>query len=235
MLEATGLSVSYGQINAVRNVSFHVEEGEIVSLIGSNGAGKTTILKTLSGLLKAKAGTITCQGQDITAKSSSEIVRSGIVHVPEGRQVFSSISVEDNLFLGGYQVRDKGVIRNRMDYVHELFPILKERAHQKAGSLSGGEQQMLAIGRGLISQPKYLLLDEPSLGLAPIIVQQVFRVIRELKGEGITILLVEQNAVDALNISDRTYILESGEIVLEGDSREIAASEDVQKIYLGGM
>ncbi|MBQ8151771.1 MAG: ABC transporter ATP-binding protein [Firmicutes bacterium] len=235
MLKATDLSVSYGHINAVRNVNFHVDEGEIVALIGSNGAGKTTILKTISGLLRAKAGQITCQGKDITKSSPSEIVKSGIVHVPEGRQVFSSISVEDNLWLGGYQVKDKNLIKERIEYVHQLFPILKERASQKAGSLSGGEQQMLAIGRGLISHPKYLLLDEPSLGLAPIIVQQVFRVIQELKETGITILLVEQNAVDALDISDRAYIIESGEIALEGKSSEIAASEDVQRIYLGGV
>ncbi|MBQ9707968.1 MAG: ABC transporter ATP-binding protein [Firmicutes bacterium] len=235
MLKATDLSVSYGHINAVRNVNFHVDEGEIVALIGSNGAGKTTILKTISGLLRARTGQITCQGKDITKSSPSEIVKSGIVHVPEGRQVFSSISVEDNLWLGGYQVKDKNLIKERIEYVHQLFPILKERASQKAGSLSGGEQQMLAIGRGLISHPKYLLLDEPSLGLAPIIVQQVFRVIQELKETGITILLVEQNAVDALDISDRAYIIESGEIALEGKSSEIAASEDVQRIYLGGV
>lgn len=235
MLKIENLSVSYNKINAIRNVSFYVEAGEIVSLIGSNGAGKTTTLKTISGLLKAKEGSITYNEKNILKSSSSEIVGSGIVQVPEGRQVFSGISVEDNLLLGGFLVKDKKLIQERIKYVHSLFPILKERARQKAGNLSGGEQQMLAIGRALISGPSLLLLDEPSLGLAPIIVEQVFEVIQKLRDSGMTILLVEQNAGKALQISDRTYILESGQIVLEGQSDEIAQNADVQKFYLGGV
>lgn len=234
MLKVENLSVSYLKINAVRNISFEINEGEIVSLIGSNGAGKTTILKTISGLLKPKSGSILYNGLDVCSSSSSEIVGAGIVQVPEGRQVFSGISVEDNLLLGGFLVKDKKRMWKQIDYVHSLFPILKERAQQKAGSLSGGEQQMLAIGRALISRPSLLLMDEPSLGLAPIVVEQVFEVIQKLQRLGITILLVEQNAGDALAISNRTYILESGEIVLEGKSSEIARDTDVQKFYLGG-
>lgn len=235
MLKIDNLSVSYNKINAVRNISFYVEKGEIVALIGSNGAGKTTTLKTISGLLKAKEGSITYNDKNILKCSSSEIVGSGIVQVPEGRQVFSGISVEDNLLLGGFLVKDRRVVQERIKYVHSLFPILKERGKQKAGSLSGGEQQMLAIGRALISGPSLLLLDEPSLGLAPIIVEQVFEVIQKLRDSGMTILLVEQNAGKALQISDRTYILESGQIVLEGQSDEIAQNADVQKFYLGGI
>lgn len=234
MLKVENLSVSYNKINAVRNISFEINEGEIVSLIGSNGAGKTTTLKTISGLLKPKSGSIMYNDLDVCSSSSSEIVGAGIVQVPEGRQVFSGISVEDNLLLGGFLIKDKKRIWEQIDYVHSLFPILKERAQQKAGSLSGGEQQMLAIGRALISRPSLLLLDEPSLGLAPIVVEQVFEVIKTLQKSGITILLVEQNAGDALAISNRTYILESGEIVLEGKSSDIARNTDVQKFYLGG-
>ena len=234
MLKVSNLSISYKKINAVRDISFEINEGEIVSLIGSNGAGKTSTMKAISGLVKAKSGSVLFNGKEVLGMSPTQIVSSGIVHVPEGRQVFSKLSVEENLQLGGYLTKDKKVIRDRMDYVFNLFPILKERLHQKAGSLSGGEQQMLAIGRGLVTGSKLLLLDEPSLGLAPIVVEQVFDVIQTLKESGITILLVEQNAWDAMAISDRTYIMESGAIVLEGPSEEVAENEEVKQIYLGG-
>lgn len=234
MLELEGLSVSYKKINAVREVSLTVGDGEIVSLIGSNGAGKTTTLKAISGLLKPKSGAVRYNGEKMTGKTASQIVAAGIVQVPEGRQVFSGMTVAENLILGGFLVKDKKVQRERMESVFSLFPILRERQRQKAGSLSGGEQQMLAIGRAIVSGAKLLLLDEPSLGLAPVVVEQVFEVIQKLRETGISILLVEQNANDALAISDRSYIMESGQIVLSGSSREIAGNSDVQKIYLGG-
>ena len=234
MLKVTDLSISYKKINAVRNISFEVNEGEIVSLIGSNGAGKSSTMRAISGLVKAKAGSIVFNGKELTGLSPTQIVSAGIVHVPEGRQVFSKLSVGENLELGGFLVKDHKILKKRMEYVFDLFPILKERVHQKAGSLSGGEQQMLAIGRGLVSGAKLLLLDEPSLGLAPIVVEQVFEVIQTLQQNGITILLVEQNAWDALAISDRSYIMESGAIVLEGTGEEVAENDDVKRIYLGG-
>ncbi len=234
MLKVTDLSVSYNKINAVRNASFEVNSGEIVSLIGSNGAGKTTTLKTISGLLKAKSGSIQYNGEELLGRSPSRIVRDGIVHVPEGRQVFDKLTVRENLDMGGYTVRDRRQIEDAMEYVFTLFPRLKERQSQLAGSLSGGEQQMLAIGRALISGPQLLLLDEPSLGLAPLVVEKVFDVIRNLKKEGKTILLVEQNAADSLAISDRAYIMASGEIVLSGTGSEVASDNDVRNIYLGG-
>jgi len=234
MLKVSNLSISYKKINAVRQISFEIREGEIVSLIGSNGAGKTSTMRAISGLVKASSGSIQFNGREMLGLSPTEIVSSGIVHVPEGRQVFSKLSVGENLELGGYLTKDRKVLKERMAYVFDLFPILKERIHQKAGSLSGGEQQMLAIGRGLITGAKLLLLDEPSLGLAPIVVEQVFDVIQTLQKNGITILLVEQNAWDAMAISDRTYIMESGAIVLEGPSMEVAENEEVKRIYLGG-
>ena len=234
ILKVRDLSISYKKINAVRNISFEINEGEIVSLIGSNGAGKTSTMRCVSGLIKAKSGSILFEEQEILGKTPAQIVSAGIVHVPEGRQIFSKLSVGENLQLGGYLTKDRRVIKERMDYVFHLFPILKERFHQKAGSLSGGEQQMLAIGRGLVTGSKLLLLDEPSLGLAPIIVEQVFEVIRTLQKNGITILLVEQNAWDAMAISDRTYIMESGAIKMEGSSAEVAENEEVKRIYLGG-
>ena len=234
ILQVRDLSISYKKINAVRNISFEINEGEIVSLIGSNGAGKTSTMRCISGLIKAKSGSILFEGQEILGKTPAQIVSAGIVHVPEGRQIFSKLSVGENLQLGGYLTKDRKVIKERMDYVFELFPILKERFHQKAGSLSGGEQQMLAIGRGLVTGSKLLLLDEPSLGLAPIVVEQVFDVIQTLQKKGITILLVEQNAWDAMAISDRTYIMESGAIKMEGPSEEVAENEEVKRIYLGG-
>lgn len=234
MLRVSNLSVSYKKINAVRNISFEIGDGEMVSLIGSNGAGKTSTMRAISGLVQAKSGSVILDGEEMTGKSPSQIVSAGIVHVPEGRQVFSRLTVAENLELGGYLTRDKQKVRERMEYVFDLFPVLRERLRQKAGSLSGGEQQMLAIGRGLVTGPKVLLLDEPSLGLAPIIVERVFEVIRQLQEGGMTILLVEQNAVDAMAISGRTYIMESGSIVLDGPSAEIAENDEVKRIYLGG-
>jgi branched-chain amino acid transport system ATP-binding protein len=234
MLKVSNLSISYKKINAVREISFEIREGEIVSLIGSNGAGKTSTMKAISGLIKAKSGSILFNGKEILGMSPTQIVSAGIVHVPEGRQVFSKLSVGENLQLGGYLIKDRKALKERMDYVFDMFPILKERIHQKAGSLSGGEQQMLAIGRGLVTGAKLLLLDEPSLGLAPIVVEQVFEVIQTLQQNGMTILLVEQNALDAMAISNRTYIMESGAIVMEGPSEEVAENEEVKRIYLGG-
>lgn len=234
MLKVSNLSISYKKINAVRDISFEIGEGEIVSLIGSNGAGKTSTMRAISGLVRVKSGVITLNGEEITGKSPSQIVSAGIVHVPEGRQVFSRLTVAENLEMGGWLTRDKQKVWERTEYVFELFPVLRERLRQKAGSLSGGEQQMLAIGRGLVTGPKVLLLDEPSLGLAPIVVERVFEVIRKLQESGMTILLVEQNAVDAMAISGRTYIMESGSIVLDGPSAEIAENDEVKRIYLGG-
>ncbi len=234
ILEVRGLSISYKKINAVRNISFEINEGEIVSLVGSNGAGKTSTMRCISGLIKAKSGSIKFEGKEILGRTPAQIVSAGIVHVPEGRQIFGKLSVEENLQLGGYLTRDHKVIRERMEYVFSLFPILKERLNQKAGSLSGGEQQMLAIGRGLVTGSKLLLLDEPSLGLAPIVVEQVFDVIQTLQKNGMTILLVEQNAWDAMSISDRTYIMESGAIMMDGPSEEVLENEEVKRIYLGG-
>jgi len=234
MLKVSNLSISYKKINAVREISFEIREGEIVSLIGSNGAGKTSTMKAISGLIKAKSGSILFNGKEILGMSPTQIVSAGIVHVPEGRQVFSKLSVGENLQLGGYLIKDRKVLKERMDYVFDMFPILKERIHQKGGSLSGGEQHMLASGRGLVTGAKLLLLDEPSLGLAPIVVEQVFEVIQTLQQNGMTILLVEQNALDAMAISNRTYIMESGAIVMEGPSEEVAENEEVKRIYLGG-
>lgn len=234
MLKVENLVVSYGSIAAVRDISFEVREGEIVSLIGANGAGKSTTLKTISGLLKPKGGRITVDDEDITGKTPHVVVEKGIIHVPEGRQVFGKMTVAENLTLGGYNVRDRKVFNERLERSFELFPTLKERYTQIAGTMSGGEQQMLAIARGLMSGPRYFLLDEPSLGLAPIIVRQVFSVIRELKKAGITILLVEQNAVEALKIADRAYIMETGKITLEGKADELIGNREVRDAYLGG-
>ena len=224
MLEIEHLSVSYGRINAVRDVS----------LIGANGAGKSTTLKAVSGLLKAREGTVRWEEADLTGRSASQIVAAGIVQVPEGRQVFSEMTVLENLLLGGYLVKDKNVRQSRIEEVCALFPILWERQRQKAGSLSGGEQQMLAIGRAIVSGARALLLDEPSLGLAPVVIEQVFDVILRLRNSGLAILLVEQNAGDALAVSDRGYIMESGQIVLSGPGRDLAGNDDVRNIYLGG-
>ncbi|HHB91144.1 MAG TPA: ABC transporter ATP-binding protein [Anaerolineae bacterium] len=237
LLEIDRINTFYGKIQALKSISLHVDPGEIVALVGANGAGKTTLLNTISGLLRARSGRILFDGQDITRRRAAQIVRAGVIHVPERRQVFGTLTVYDNLLLGAYQRyrRDgrKAVLRD-MDHVFELFPRLKERRKQLAGTLSGGEQQMLAIGRGLMARPKLLLLDEPSLGLAPLIVKHLFELIASLRNEGQTVLLVEQNARAALKLADRAYVLETGRIVLEGDARELLEDPRVQAAYLGG-
>ncbi|MDR3363556.1 MAG: ABC transporter ATP-binding protein [Clostridiales Family XIII bacterium] len=234
MLEARNLKVSYGHIDAVRGITFRVEAGEIVSLIGANGAGKSTTLRAISGLIRPRAGEIVFEGKPIEKAPPHELVKLGIVHVPESRQIFGRLSVAENLALGGYRARDKHALSERLDYVFGIFPILKERYRRSSGVLSGGEQQMLAIGRALMSGPKLLLLDEPSLGLAPIYVQRVMDVISQLRDRGITILLVEQNVHEALHISDKTWLLENGRIVLFGKSGELLYNEQIRDSYLGG-
>lgn len=233
MLKIENLYVSYGPIEAIHGVSFEIKDGEIVSILGSNGAGKTTILKTISGILKPKSGIIAFDGKVIGGLDPSEIVKLGIIHVPEGRHIFPDLTVKENLILGGYFLNQKD-IRANLDYVFQIFPILKDRINEKAGSLSGGEQQMLAIGRGLMAKPKILLLDEPSLGLAPIVITTIFNILYDLsKKEGLSVLLVEQNAKKALNISDRAYVLMNGVIILSGLSSELKDREEVKKLYLG--
>ena len=234
MLKVDNLVVRYGGITAVDGVSLELEEHETVALIGANGAGKTTTLHTISGLLKAAGGKIFFQDEEITKVPAENLVARGVVQVPEGRQVFAKLTVEENLRLGAYLQKDKQVIRANHEKVMTLFPILQERRRQAAGTLSGGEQQMLAIGRALMSNPKLLLLDEPSMGLSPLMTQQVFDVLLELKKQGMTILLVEQNAYEALTISDRAYIMETGNITLEGRSSELIHDPRVKDAYLGG-
>ena len=234
MLEITDLVVKYDSIAAVKGVSLRVEQGEMVSLIGANGAGKTTILKTISGLLKASSGKIQFEDTDITNAATNVIVGKGVVQVPEGRQIFSKMTIEENLRLGSYIQKDRAKNAQNMEHVMELFPRLKERFRQLAGTLSGGEQQMLAIGRALMTEPRLLLLDEPSMGLSPLMTQQVFEVLASLKKEGITMLLVEQNAYDALEISDRAYILETGLVTKEGPSHDLIQDPAVKEAYLGG-
>lgn len=235
MLQVNNMDVYYGNIHALKGVSLEVNEGEIVTLIGANGAGKTTLLKTLSGLLKPKHGTILYNKQQIGGKPAQQIVKSGVIHVPEGRRVFANMTVEENLELGAFLRKDRDGIKKDLEHVFELFPILKERRKQLAGTLSGGEQQMLAIGRAIMAKPKLLLLDEPSMGLAPIIVQQIFEIIQTINKEGTTILLVEQNANMALSIADRAYVIETGKIVLSGTAQELKESEQVKAAYLGGV
>ena len=234
MLELKDLNVFYGGIHALKDVSLKINEGEIVTLIGSNGSGKTTTLRTISGLEKAKSGQIIFEEEDITAKPASEIVKLGISHVPEGRRVFSTMSVYENLEMGAYIRSDKAEIRKDMEKIFNWFPILYERRNQNAINLSGGEQQMLAIGRALLSRPKVLLLDEPSMGLAPIIVNEIFEIIKDINKDGMTILLVEQNAKMALQCADRAYIIKNGSIELEGTSEELLNNDLVRKAYLGG-
>ena len=233
MLKAENLNVYYGPIHAVKGVSFEVREGEIVTLIGANGAGKSTTLKTLSGLMRSRGGKIEFMDKSIASTAPHKIVELGIAHVPEGRRIFTSMTVEENLDMGAFTVRG-GNIDTDKERVFEQFPRLKERRRQIAGTLSGGEQQMLAMGRALMSHPKLLMLDEPSMGLAPILVEQVFDIISALHKAGTTILLVEQNAEMALSIADRAYVMETGRITLSGTGKELAASEEVQKAYLGG-
>jgi branched-chain amino acid transport system ATP-binding protein len=233
MLKAEDLNVYYGPIHAVKGVSFEVNDGEVVTLIGANGAGKSTSLKTVSGLMRSRGGKIEFMGKSIANTPAHKIVELGIAHVPEGRRIFTSMTVEENLDMGAFTVRG-GNIEADKERVFEQFPRLKERRKQIAGTLSGGEQQMLAMGRALMSHPKLLMLDEPSMGLAPILVEQVFDIISALHKAGTTILLVEQNAEMALSIADRAYVMETGRITLSGTGKELAASEEVQKAYLGG-
>lgn len=234
MLEVKNLSVHYGMIQAVRNVDFTVNEGEIVSLIGANGAGKSTILKTLSGLIHPSEGEILYLGENIASTSAKKIVEKGLVQVPEGRHVFPGLTVKENLELGAFLRKDKEEIQKDMEAVFERFPILKERKDQDAQTLSGGEQQMLAMGRALMSCPKLLLLDEPSMGLAPIFIREIFKIIQEIQKTGTTVLLIEQNAKMALSISNRAYVLETGSVVLSGTGQELLESDEIQKAYLGG-
>lgn len=234
MLELHDVYVSYGPVNALKGVSLHIEQGEIVTLIGSNGAGKTTTLTTISGLLRPKRGTITFAGRDLARMAPHDIVRAGIAHCPEGRQVFAGLSVDENLRLAAAHRADKSAVAADLAWVRELFPVLLQRRYQAAGALSGGEQQMLAVARALMSRPQLLLLDEPSLGLAPLVVERLFQVIHDLRRRGVTILLVEQNAYQALRIADRAYVLETGQIKLHGPARELINHPAVKSAYLGG-
>ena len=232
LLEVANVHTYYGNIHALQGISLDVRRGEIVTLIGANGAGKTTILKTISGLLHARKGTVHFEGRDITRTAAHSLVRSGIGHAPEGRRIFSRLTVLENLQMGGF-TRSQTDIKDDLDHVFELFPRLKERTSQRGGSLSGGEQQMLAIGRALMSRPRVLLLDEPSLGLSPILVQLIFSIITEINARGTTILLVEQNALQALTVAARGYVLQTGQVVLAGPSSELRENEMVRKAYLG--
>lgn len=234
MLKVTDLTVHYGAIEALHGISFEVNEGEIISLIGSNGAGKTTTLHALSNIVKKTRGTVMFEGLDITRLAPDSIVRTGLIQVPEGRRIFANMSVHENLELGAYTRTDRGGIKSDMEKVFTLFPRLKERIRQTGGTLSGGEQQMLAMGRALMSKPKLLLLDEPSMGLAPILVDEIFSIIKEINAEGTTILLVEQNAFKALNIAHRAYILETGSVVKTAEASSLIKDESVKKAYLGG-
>ncbi len=233
MLEVEDVHTFYGQIEALKGVSLHVREGEIVTLIGGNGAGKTTTLRTISGLMHPRQGSIKMQGRTITNLPAHDVVSQGISHSPEGRRIFARMSVRENLELGAYQRKDRATVQSDMDRVFELFPRLKERVTQKAGTMSGGEQQMLAMGRALMAKPKVLLLDEPSMGLAPILVEQIFNIVREINAQGTTILLVEQNALMALSVAHRGYVIETGNIVLHDDARALQQNEMVRKAYLG--
>ncbi len=234
MLKVENLVVSYGMIEAIKGISFEVNDGEIVTLIGANGAGKTTTMQTISGLLKPASGSITLDGVELTKVPAHKIVTFGLAQVPERRRVFTQQSVEDNLLLGAYTRKDKDGIQKDLEDVYEWFPRLKERKKQLAGTLSGGEQQMLAMGRALMAKPKIMLLDEPSMGLSPLLVKEIFHIIEEINKKGTTILLVEQNAKMALGIANRAYVLETGKITLEGTGDELASDPRVQKAYLGG-
>lgn len=233
MLKVTDLKVYYGVIQAIKGISFEVNEGEVIALIGANGAGKTTILHTVTGLVEAKAGTVEFEGRDITKMPGHKIVTLGMAHVPEGRRVFSDLTVLENLKLGAYTRKDKNEVEETLKMVYKRFPRLEERKNQMAGTLSGGEQQMLAMGRALMSKPKLLMLDEPSMGLAPILVEQIFEIILKLNQTGTTILLVEQNAQMALSIANRAYVLETGHIVKEGSADTLMHDDAVRKAYLG--
>ena len=233
LLEIKDLEVNYGVIKAIKGVSFDVNEGEIIALIGANGAGKTTILHTITGLIQAKKGSIVFDGKELTKTPPHKIVSMGMAHVPEGRRIFQQLSVLENLKLGAYTRKDKSEIASTLKMVYERFPRLEERKNQVAGTLSGGEQQMLAMGRALMSKPKIILMDEPSMGLSPIFVNEIFDIIKEVSESGTTVLLVEQNAKKALSIADRAYVLETGSITLEGKADDLLHDESVQKAYLG--
>ena len=233
MLKVTDLQVYYGVIQALKGISFEVNEGEVIALIGANGAGKTTILHTVTGLINQKAGKIEFEGKDISHIPAYKIVAEGMAHVPEGRRVFAELSVYDNLMMGDYTRRDKKEIAETLAMVYKRFPRLEERKKQMAGTLSGGEQQMLAMGRALMSKPKIILMDEPSMGLSPIFVNEIFDIIKAVSASGTTVLLVEQNAKKALSIADRAYVLETGKIILEGDAKVLMNDERVKKAYLG--
>ncbi len=234
MLKIKNLNVKYGAIHALKDVSIEVTDGKIITLIGANGAGKSTLLKTISGLLKPSDGEIVFEGEAISGEKPQKIVKKGVIHVPEGRRIFAGMSVEENLKLGAFTRKDKSSLQEDLDNIYKRFEILGVRKHQNADTLSGGEQQMLALSRALLSQPKLLLLDEPSMGLAPLIVKQIFEIIQETNREGMTILLIEQNAHKALEIADYAYIIEGGSIKMEGPASEIKESDRVKEIYLGG-
>jgi len=236
ILEVKDLHVFYGNIEALKGISIQAEQGQIVAILGGNGAGKTTTLRAISGLIRPRAGTVTLDGKNLVGRSAHEIVGLGLCHVPEGRRIFNVLTVDENLNLGGYLIRSKrGLVKERKEAVNALFPRLAERRMQLAGTLSGGEQQMLAIGRAMMSDPKVLMLDEPSLGLAPILARSVLRTVRQIADRGTTVLLVEQNARQALAIAHRAYVIEVGRIVLDGNAADLAKDERVQKAYLGGF
>jgi branched-chain amino acid transport system ATP-binding protein len=234
LLEVTDLNVYYGAIHALQGISFNVDQGEIVTLIGANGAGKSTTLKTVSGLLRPRSGEVRLYDQSITTLPAQAIVKRGVVHVPEGRKIFAPLTVQENLEMGAYSRKDAAEIQQSMDRVFKSFPRLKERLGQYGGTLSGGEQQMLAIGRGMMARPSVLLLDEPSMGLAPILVEEIFAIIKEINSQGVSILLVEQNALMALSVANRGYVLETGRIVLADTADRLLNNPQVQKAYLGG-
>ncbi|MCQ2508641.1 MAG: ABC transporter ATP-binding protein [Dorea sp.] len=233
MLEVKDLEVYYGMIQAIKGVSFEVNEGEVIALIGANGAGKTTILHTITGLLSPKKGSVVFEGTDITKIPPHKIVTLGMAHVPEGRRVFSQLSVLENLMMGAYTRSDKEEIQQTLEMVYKRFPRLEERKNQMAGTLSGGEQQMLAMGRALMSKPKIIVMDEPSMGLSPILINEIFDIIQTVSASGTTVLLVEQNAKKALSIADRAYVLETGKITLSGDAKELMNDDSIKKAYLG--
>ena len=233
MLEVKDLEVYYGVIQAIKGISFHVDKGEVIALIGANGAGKTTTLHTVTGLLSPKKGHVMFEGKDITKVPAHKIVSMGMAHVPEGRRVFAELSVYENLKMGAYTRKDKAEIEESLNNVYKRFPRLEERKNQMAGTLSGGEQQMLAMGRALMSRPKIILMDEPSMGLSPIMVNEIFDIIRAVSEGGTTVLLVEQNAKKALSIADRAYVLETGNIVLEGNAKDLLEDDSIKKAYLG--
>ena len=233
MLEVRDLEVNYGSINAIKKISFDVNEGEVIALIGANGAGKTTTLHTITGLLKARSGSVMFEGKELLKTPPHKIVEMGMAHVPEGRRIFQQLTVYKNLTLGAFTRKDKEAIDETLKMVYSKFPRLEERKKQVAGTLSGGEQQMLAMGRALMSKPKIVLMDEPSMGLSPLFVAEVFKIIEEIRAGGTTVLLVEQNAKKALEIADRAYVLETGKIVLSGDAKELMNDDSVKKAYLG--